>query len=41
MSFTLGDTVTVKSLLRDITGDFTVAPAKLLLGKIYESASNK
>ena len=41
MLFITGDTVTVKSILRDLTGDFTAAPAKLLLGKIKESASNK
>ena len=41
MSFIIGDTVTVKCLLRDLTGDFTVAPSKLLIGKIHESASNK
>lgn len=41
MSFILGDTVTVKSLLDDLTGDFTVAPAKLLIGKMEDVASNK
>ena len=35
--FILGDTVTVKCLLNDLSGDFTVAPAKLSLGEINES----